>query len=77
MAFLHCLLAPLFENDLPSLVARVATDQTLHERQDMETLRGSSMPQPADVSVTIQMRSSLGYESRGDDESDARPKRQK
>ena len=41
------------------------------------------MPQPADVSVTIiwpsmvNIRSSLGDESRGDDESDARPKRQK
>jgi hypothetical protein len=53
MAFLHCLLAPHFENDLPSLVARVATDQTLRERHDMETLRGACMAQPADVSVTI------------------------
>jgi hypothetical protein len=37
---------PHFENDLPSLVARVATDQTLHERQHMETLVSSSEISP-------------------------------
>jgi hypothetical protein len=42
MVFLRYLLAPHFENDLPSLVARVATDQTPHERHDMETLRDAS-----------------------------------
>src|SRR5229473_6730946 len=58
MAFLRYLIAPHLENDMPHWWRAIAIDQGFHERHDMESLRGASMrgasmPRPADVSVTI------------------------